>query len=149
MTWYSNASFKVYPDLCRFTGTQSCIQFIHPVLASCSNLLFYMSNYVCWLCEKKEDRKSDLKYHVSSVHDRLKVICAWCERKELSFRKAVDLKAHMKSNHKSIMRDAPADCFGEPSCFWLPKHPKDYVRVIRTTKWDSSDARFLRTAVEK
>ena len=74
---------------------------------------------------------SDLKYHVSSVHDRLKVIYAWCEGKELSFRKVVDLKAHMKSNHKSIMRDDPADCFGEPSCFWLAKHPKDYVRVIR------------------
>ena len=108
-----------------------------------------MSNYVCWLCEKKEDRKSNLKYHMSSVHDRLKVICSWCEGKELSFRKAVDLKAHMKSNHKSIMRDAPADCFGEPSCFWLTKNPKDYVRVIRPTKWDSSDARFLRRAVEK
>ena len=139
MTWYSNASVKVIRILCRRTGTQSCIQLINPLLASCSNLLFQMSNYVCWLCEKKEDRKSDLKYHVSSVHDRLKVICAWCEGKELSFRKAVDLKAHMKSNHKSIMRNAPADCFGGTELLLSSEtpqrlregHPTDQVGQFR------------------
>ena len=108
-----------------------------------------MSNYICWLCDKKEERKFELKHHMSSVHDRLKIICVWCEGKELSFRKAVDLKVHMKSNHKSIMRDAPTDTFGEPNCFWLAKHPKDYLKLVKPTPRDNAEAKFLRRALER
>ena len=124
-------------------------QVVHPILAWHPNLLFQMSNYICWLCDKKEERKFELKHHMSSVHDRLKIICVWCEGKELSFRKAVDLKVHMKSNHKSIMRDAPTDTFGEPNCFWLAKHPKDYLKLVKPTPRDNAEAKFLRRALER
>ena len=108
-----------------------------------------MSNYVCWLCKHQENRKSDLKYHLSSIHDRLKLVCAWCEGRELTFRKAVDLKLHVKANHHNIFRDAPSDCFGEPNSFWFSLFPKDYIRLIKPTRPDSSGAKFGRRAIEK
>lgn len=108
-----------------------------------------MSNYVCWLCDRHESRKSDLKYHLLAVHDRLRILCPWCQGKELTFRKAVDFKQHVKTSHKSVRREASSDAFGEPNCFWLARFPKDYVRVINPTKRDSADAKFLRVAVEK
>ena len=97
----------------------------------------------------KEERKFELKNHMSSVHDRLKVVCVWCEGKELSFRKAVDLKKHIKLNHRSVLREAPEDCFGEPNCFWLSRYPRDYLRLVKPTPRDSTEAKFLRRAVER
>ena len=110
---------------------------------------YNMSDYICWLCDRKEDRKSDLKHHLTSIHDRLKLVWAWCERRELTFRKAVDLKLHVKTNHKIIFREAPSDCFGEPNSFWFSKYPKDYIRIIKPTRRDSVEARFSRRAIEK
>ena len=108
-----------------------------------------MSNYICWLCQTKESRKSDLKNHMVSIHDRFKIICPWCFGKELTFRKPIDLKTHVKANHKQTRWDAPDDCFGEPNSFWLSVHPKDYLRLINPTKYDSPEAKFMRKAVEK
>lgn len=108
-----------------------------------------MSNYICWVCDQLEDRKSDLKHHLSSVHHRLTVICPWCPQKESTFRKAVDLKAHVRSSHKSIYRESSADYFGEPNCFWLAIYPNDYRKIINPTRPDSSDAKLLRSAVER
>ena len=57
------------------------------------------------------------KYHLISIHNRLRILCPWCHQKGFTFKKAVDLKQHIKANHKSILKEAPADCFVEPSCF--------------------------------
>lgn len=108
-----------------------------------------MDKYNCWLCNHVENVKADLKQHVISIHDRLRVICPWCTGKELSFRKAVDFKQHVKSNHKAIRRDAPSDTFGEPACFWISRFPKDYVRMVNPMKRENQASIFLRTAVEK
>ncbi|MEW8545336.1 MAG: hypothetical protein AB2693_17580 [Candidatus Thiodiazotropha sp.] len=108
-----------------------------------------MTDYVCWLCNRKEAQKRDLKNHVISVHERLKVVCAWCDAKEITFRKAVDLKTHVKSQHKSVYHDAPRDCFGEPGSFWLSKFPKDYIKLVKPTSWNSPEGKFLRKAVER
>ena len=122
---------------------------ILPIQTSHLELSFQMSDYICWLCDRKKDRKSDLKHHLTSIHDRLKLVCAWCEGRELTFRKAVDLKLHVKTNHKIIFREAPSDCFGEPNSFWFAKYPKDYIRIIKPTRRDSVEARFSRRAIEK
>ena len=55
----------------------------------------------------------------------------------------------MKSNYNSIMRDAPTDTFGEPNCFWLAKHPKDYQTLIKPAPRDNAEAKFLRRALER
>ena len=107
-----------------------------------------MSEYKCTVCWQKERVKADLKRHLLSPHDRLQVHCLWCEGKELTKRKAGDLKQHDQDNHKSIYRKAPPDCFGEPGCFYLAKFPKDYSSVIRPSAYGSPTASFLRKAVE-
>ena len=86
---------------------------------------------------------------MTNVHGRLKVICAWCDGKERVFRKAVDLKDHIKTAHKTILREPPPDSFGEPGCFWLSKFPQDYKRLVKPLTRDSPEGRFLRHAVEK
>ena len=58
-------------------------------------------------------------------------------------------KTHIMANRKQTRRDAPDDCFGEPNSFWLSVHPKDYLRIINQTKYDSPEAKFMRKAVEK
>lgn len=107
-----------------------------------------MAAYSCWLCDRVESRKQDLKYHLTSIHDRLRVLCAWCPGKELYYRRAVDLRSHVKSSHKDIFTAAPLDAFGEPNGFWLAKYPQDYIKVIRPTQRESSEAIFARNAVE-
>ena len=108
-----------------------------------------MSNYICWLCQTKERRKSDPKYHMVSIHDRLKIICPWCFGKEWTFRNAIDLKTHVKTNHKQTRRYALYDCFGEPNSLRLSVHPKNHLRIINPTTCDSPEATFMRKAVEK
>ena len=107
-----------------------------------------MSEYKCTVCGQTERVKADLKRHLLSPHDRLQVHCVWCEGKELTKRKAGDLKQHVQDHHKSIYRKAPPDCFGEPGCFYLAKFPKDYSSVIRPSAYGSPIASFLRKAVE-
>ena len=61
----------------------------------------------------------------------------------------MDLKLHVKANHKTVFREAPVDSFGEPNSFWFSKFPKDYIRIIKPTRRDSQEARFSRRAVER
>lgn len=108
-----------------------------------------MSEYSCTVCGQKERVKAELKRHLLSQHDRLRLVCVWCRGKELYYRKAVDLKQHVKDVHRQVYRDAPAECFGEPGCFYLAKYPSDYRRVIKPVAYSSEAARFLRKAVEE
>lgn len=55
----------------------------------------------------------------------------------------------MRANHKSVYREGTADCFGEPNCFWLAIHPRDYINILKPTRQDNSDAKLFRQAVEK
>ena len=105
-------------------------------------------DYECWLCPTFESRKSDLKHHLVSVHDRLRIVCPWCLGRETTFRKAVDLKLHIKNAHKTVRRDAPSDAFGEPACFWISIFPRDYAKTITPASPTSTEAQFLRNAVE-
>ena len=106
-------------------------------------------DYECWLCPTFESRKSDLKHHLISAHDRLRIVCPWCLGRETTFRKAVDLKLHIKNAHKTVRRDAPSDAFGEPACFWISIFPRDYAKTITPASPTSTEARFLRNAVER
>ena len=106
-------------------------------------------DYECWLCPTFESRKSDLKHHLISAHDRLRIVCPWCLGRETTFRKAVDLKIHIKNAHKTVRRDAPSDAFGEPACFWISIFPRDYAKTITPASPTSTEARFLRNAVER
>ena len=67
----------------------------------------------------------------------------------MTFRKAVNLKLHIKNAHKTIRRDVPSDVFGEPACFWISTFPRDYAKTITPTSPTSTEARFLRNAVER
>ena len=106
-------------------------------------------DYECWLCPTFESRKSDLKHHLVSAHDRLRIMCPWCLGRETTFRKAVDLKLHIKNAHKTVRRDAPSDAFGEPACFWISIFPRDYAKTITPASQTSTEAQFLRNAVER
>ena len=106
-------------------------------------------DYECWLCPTFESRKSDLKHHLISAHDRLCIVCPWCLGRETTFRKAVDLKLHIKNAHKTVRRDAPSDAFGEPACFWISISPRDYAKTITPASSTSTEAQFLRNAVER
>ena len=106
-------------------------------------------DYECWLCPTFESRKSDLKHHLISAHDRLRIVCPWCLGRETTFRKAVDLKLHIKNAHKTVRRDAPSDAFGEPACFWISIFPRDYAKTITPASPTCTEAQFLRNAVER
>ena len=106
-------------------------------------------DYECWLCPTFESRKSDLKHHLISAHDRLRIVCPWCLGRETTFRKAVDLKLHIKNAHKTVRRDAPSDAFGEPACFWISIFPRDYAKTIMPASPTSTEARFLQNAIER
>ena len=106
-------------------------------------------DYECWLCPTFENRKSDLKHHLISAHDRLRIVCPWCLGREMTFCKAVDLKLHIKAAHKRVRRDVPSDAFGEPACFWISTFPRDYAKAITPTSPTSTEAQFLGNAVER
>ena len=76
-------------------------------------------------------------------------MCPWCLGRETTFRKAVDLKLHIKNAHKTVRRDAPSDAFGEPACFWMSTFRRDYAKTITPTGPTSTEARFLWNAVER
>ena len=108
-----------------------------------------MSNYFCWTCDTKEERKYDMKCHMVNAHGRLKFVCVWCEGREATFRKAVDPEAYVTMAHKSVYKEAPQDAFGEPGCFWLSKFPKDYLRLVKPSQRYGAEARFLKRALER
>ena len=67
----------------------------------------------------------------------------------MTFRKAVDLKLHIKAVHKTVRRDAPSDAFGEPACFWISTFPRDNAKTIIPTSPTSTEAQFLGNAAER
>ena len=76
-------------------------------------------------------------------------MCPWCLGRETTFRKAVDLKQHIKYAHKTVRRDTRSDAFGEPACFWISIFPRDYAKTITPASPTSTEARFLQNAVER
>ncbi len=91
--------------------------------------------------------RMDLKLHLISTHQRLRVICAWCKGEERWYRRAVDLRDHVRKTHPAIFHETK-ESLGEPNCFYLSETPHDYRRVIIPTKPDTDSARYLKRAVE-
>ena len=78
----------------------------------------------------------------------MRVVCAWCNGKEISFRREDDLKQNVMKTHKSVLKELCSDAFGEPNCFWVVKHPKDYKKIVKPTDRPNADAVFFRKAIK-
>ena len=96
--------------------------------------------YSCWLCPDRPsfEKNRQLKTHMmASPHSCLRVICPWCTDEEKSFRRVADLKPHCSKHHAKKLEELSTNFLSEANGFWLCTNPRDYIKLITPTSWDS------------
>ena len=101
----------------------------------------------CWTCGILNDSRKSLKNHAASVHRHLAVMCMYCYPKEKTLGRINDLKKHIQTRHSSVFSSLSSSFFTEGNGFYLSINPYDYVRHVKPTATDSSDAKQAMTAV--
>ena len=99
--------------------------------------------YSCWLCPDRPsfEKNRQLKTHMmASPHSCLRVICPWCTDEEKSFRGVADLKPHCSKHHAKKLEELSTNFLSEANGFWLCTNPRDYIKLITPTSWDSKPA---------
>ncbi|KAK6168842.1 hypothetical protein SNE40_020014 [Patella caerulea] len=101
----------------------------------------------CGLCQEVFPNRRKLKNHLAAApHQRLKMVCVWCDR-ETSFRRMVDLKSHMKTDHSEKLKLMPEKFLSENNGFWMSYHPEDYGSVIQPSSRNSEEAMKARMEI--
>ena len=101
----------------------------------------------CWLCPLTFKTRRQLKNHLAAApHKRLSVICVWCPE-EKTYRRMVDLKEHIMTNHRSKIELMPNSFLTENNGFWMANYPETYAKVITPSNENSVEAMKARIEI--
>jgi len=76
-------------------------------------------------------------------------LCPWCYEDNTEYKRPTELNEHGKRHHPLETRKLPNGFFSENNRFYLAVNPKDYMRVVRPSRWESEEAQEARKCVLK
>lgn len=104
-------------------------------------------SFRCNLCPKIFSKRKELFHHMSSaLHRCQSVRCPWCKKMNILTRVG-DLVRHCDSVHFREYSLMPDGFLSVPNCFYLSVQPKEYARMTKIEKYDSTIAIEARRVV--
>ena len=95
----------------------------------------YHLQHQCEDCSQWFATNKELKNHLASKHDGLRVVCPYCTRRQNCFRRCAELKRHIDQSHRYAKQ--MESLYGENASFYYALNPKQYTKVIIPANPDS------------